>query len=163
MICTQYVLYRLFSIIKTAETQGASSIMPEKDSSTPSIEENLSLSLRWNAQGLVPCIVTCHENKDVLMMAWMNEEALTKTLETGEAHYWSRSRRALWHKGATSGAVQVVKSMKVDCDQDCLWISVFVESNKNDTCHTGRKTCFYREIAENLETGKACLRFISDN
>ena len=88
------------------------------------------------------------------MFAFMNEESLLKSIQSGEAHYWSRSRQCLWHKGATSGYTQQIVEMRTDCDQDCIWIKVSVNtpdgSNANATaCHTGRKTCFYRQIETN--------------
>lgn len=113
------------------------------------IEEGLNFTPKFDANGLIPCITTDAETKDVLMMAYMNEEALQKTIETGEAHYWSRSRQTLWHKGATSGFTQTVAEMRTDCDQDCILIFVNVDKGKGHaegTCHTGRETCFYRKV-----------------
>ena len=106
------------------------------------IEESLNFTPKIECCGLIPCITTCAKSGDVLMFAFMNKEALDKTIETGEAHYYSRSRRELWHKGATSGMIQKVVEMRTDCDQDCIWIKV----ESNPACHTGRKSCFYREI-----------------
>jgi len=108
-------------------------------------EEGLEFVPRFDANGLVPCVTTDATTKDVLMVAYMNEDALHKTIETGEMHYWSRSRSELWHKGATSGAVQTVVEMRTDCDQDCILVKVNVK-NESETCHTGRKTCFYRSV-----------------
>lgn len=109
-----------------------------------SIEETLEFKPRYNDQGLIPCIATSARTGEVLMFAWMNEEALLATLKTGEMHYYSRSRQELWHKGATSGHVQKVKDLKIDCDQDCLWATVDVDPEI--ACHTGRETCFYRVV-----------------
>jgi len=81
------------------------------------------------------------------MFAWMNAEALAKTLETGEAHYWSRSRGELWHKGATSGQVQTVVEARIDCDQDCVWLKVR-PGGDGGACHTGARSCFYRVIED---------------
>jgi len=111
------------------------------------LDESLEFTPQYNDQGLIPAIVQDAGSKDILMMAWMNEEALNKTLETGEAHFWSRSRNELWHKGATSGNVQIVKSIQVDCDQDTLIL--MVEQQGESACHTGRKSCFYRELLKN--------------
>lgn len=111
------------------------------------IEEGLVFTPHFDAQGLIPCITVCAQSGAVLMMAYMNAEALEKTLSSRQAHYWSRSRAALWHKGASSGAVQDVVSLSVDCDQDCLLLRVRVRAgHENETCHTGRKTCFYRSV-----------------
>ena len=112
---------------------------------TPSIEESRSFAPRFGADGLIPCITVEDRTGDVLMMAWMNAEALRRTLETGEVHYWSRSRGALWHKGETSGARQRVVRIRTDCDQDVLLIRAAVE-DRTGTCHTGRTTCFYRTV-----------------
>jgi phosphoribosyl-AMP cyclohydrolase len=81
------------------------------------------------------------------MLAWMSQEAFDKTLETGEAHYWSRSRQELWHKGATSGSIQIVKELRIDCDQDAL--VMLIDQKNTGACHTGRQSCFYRIIGKN--------------
>lgn len=126
------------------------------------LEEGTTLNLRYDQNGLIPCITTSAQDGEVLMMAYMNEISVQKTIETGQAHYWSRSRQELWHKGASSGNVQKVISMKTDCDQDCLWISVEMPlhppENKEISCHTGRRGCFYREIT--LNNGRAELKEI---
>ncbi|MDJ0509825.1 MAG: bifunctional phosphoribosyl-AMP cyclohydrolase/phosphoribosyl-ATP diphosphatase HisIE [Crocosphaera sp.] len=98
--------------------------------------------IRYNEQGLVPAIAQDYLDGTVLMMAWMNEESLQKTLETGEAWYWSRSRKELWHKGATSGHIQKVKSMRYDCDSDALLMSI--EQVGDIACHTGERSCFHQ-------------------
>ena len=108
-------------------------------------EETLEFRPKYNANGLIPCITTNKEGQ-VLMFAWMNAEALRKTLETGEAYYWSRSRNELWRKGATSGHVQKTVEMRVDCDQDCLLLTV---EDVSAACHTGRPACFYRVVEKN--------------
>lgn len=113
-------------------------------------------SLIWTDNGLIPVIVQEAGTGKVLMMAWMNQQALDKTLQTGEAHYWSRSRQTLWHKGETSGAVQKLKAIYVDCDQDTLLL--IVEQSGKGACHTGRKTCFYRRL-DNKPDGKRRLVF----
>jgi phosphoribosyl-AMP cyclohydrolase len=109
------------------------------------LEEGSILSPRFGADGLVTCITTDAATGEILMVAHMNAEALAKTLETGEAWYWSRSRGELWHKGATSGQVQTVLEMRVDCDQDALLLRVKVAGD-GGCCHTGRRSCFYRKV-----------------
>ena len=108
------------------------------------IEGGLTLAPKFNADGLIPVVTTCALSGKVLMQAWMNAEALEATITTGEGHYYSRSRAELWHKGATSGQIQTVKSLKIDCDQDSLWMSV--DQAGGGACHTGTDTCFYRDI-----------------
>ncbi|GAB4225263.1 MAG: bifunctional phosphoribosyl-AMP cyclohydrolase/phosphoribosyl-ATP diphosphatase HisIE [Stanieria sp.] len=98
--------------------------------------------IRYNEQGLVPAIAQDYLDGTVLMMAWMNAESLQKTLETGETWYWSRSRQELWHKGATSGHIQKVKSIRYDCDSDALLISI--EQVGDIACHTGERSCFHQ-------------------
>jgi phosphoribosyl-AMP cyclohydrolase len=109
------------------------------------LEEGNTLSPRFGADGLVTCITTDAATGEILMVAHMNAEALARTLETGEAWYWSRSRGELWHKGATSGQVQTVLEMRVDCDQDALLLKVKVAGD-GGCCHTGRRSCFYRKV-----------------
>ena len=120
-----------------------------------SLEETAAFQPRYNEQGLIPCIASSAKTGEVLMMAWMNEEALQKTLETGEMHYFSRSRNELWHKGATSGNIQKLIEIKIDCDQDCLW--AIVEMNPETACHTGRRSCFYRLVKNDI--GEIKLEF----
>ena len=108
------------------------------------VEEGLLLRPTFDAAGLVTCVTTDVVSGDVLMVAHMNDEALRKTIETGEAWYYSRSRKTLWRKGESSGHVQRVTEMRVDCDQDAIWIRV--EQIGGAACHTGRRTCFYRAI-----------------
>jgi phosphoribosyl-AMP cyclohydrolase len=100
-------------------------------------------TLKWNDEGLVPVIVQAVGSGIVLMMAWMDEEALRKTIEVGQSHFYSRSRRALWHKGETSGHVQVVESIHVDCDADVLLIKV---RQVGGACHEGYYSCFFRRV-----------------
>lgn len=111
------------------------------------LEEGDLFSPRFDAHGLIPCVTVDAASRQVLMVAWMNAEALKLTIETGQAHYWSRSRGEIWRKGATSGATQAVVEMRTDCDQDTLLLKVRVESGPEATCHTGRHTCFYRTVA----------------
>jgi len=109
------------------------------------VESGTSFTPRFNADGLIGCITCEVESGDVLMFAWMNEEALRKTIETGQAHYWSRSRRELWHKGATSGMVQNVVEMRIDCDQDTILMKVRIDGPVA-ACHMGYRSCFYRSV-----------------
>jgi len=109
-------------------------------------EEGTRLMPRFGADGLITCVTTEAGTGDLLMVAHMNAEALARTLDTGEAWYWSRSRGELWHKGATSGQIQTVVEMRVDCDQDAVWLKVNVAGD-GGCCHTGRPSCFYRIIA----------------
>lgn len=106
------------------------------------IEEGLAFAPKFGADGLVTAVVTDAKSGDVLMVAHMNDEAVRKTIETGEAWYYSRSRQALWKKGESSGHVQRVLELRVDCDQDALWLKV--EQQGPGACHTGRRSCFYR-------------------
>lgn len=119
-------------------------------------EEGLTFTPKFDDKGLIPCITTSAKTGKVLMFAFMNEEALNKTAETGEVHYWSRSRQELWHKGATSGHTQKVIEIRTDCDQDCIWVSV--EMTPETSCHTGRQSCFYRKL--DRQSGK--LEFTED-
>ncbi|AWB26101.1 phosphoribosyl-AMP cyclohydrolase [Methylobacterium radiotolerans] len=108
-------------------------------------EEGLALTPRSDGAGLLPAVVTDAVSGTVLMLAWMNAEALGRTIETGEAWFWSRSRQCLWHKGATSGQVQRIQEIRVDCDQDTIWLRVRM-SEQAGCCHTGRSSCFYRRV-----------------
>jgi phosphoribosyl-AMP cyclohydrolase len=119
------------------------------------LEEGDVLTPRFGADGLVTCVTTDADTNALLMVAHMNADALARTLKTGEAWYWSRSRRELWHKGATSGQVQTVVEMRVDCDQDALWLRVRVAGD-GGCCHTGRRSCFYRVVE--AANGRPMLR-----
>lgn len=107
------------------------------------LETDLTLTPNFNDQGLIPAIATDVETGEVLMLAWMNAEALSLTITTRQAHYWSRSRGELWRKGTTSGHTQKVIDMRLDCDQDTVWIKV---EQKGGACHTGKASCFYRRV-----------------
>ncbi|MEI6419467.1 MAG: phosphoribosyl-AMP cyclohydrolase [Sphingomonadales bacterium] len=107
------------------------------------VDETLDFNPKWGADGLLTAVAVDSASGQVLMVAHMNKAALAATLASGEAHYWSRSRGELWHKGATSGAVQRVLEIRVDCDQDCLLLRV---EPAGPACHTGRQTCFYRRL-----------------
>ena len=102
------------------------------------------LDIKWDERGLIPAIVQDVTTQQVLMLAYMNAEALRLTLDTGEAHFWSRSRRELWHKGATSGHVQRVREVRVDCDADTILLLV---DPAGPACHTGEESCFYRVMS----------------
>lgn len=123
---------------------------------TAEVEEGRAFAPKFDADGLVTCIATDVSSGDVLMLAHMNAEALQRTIATGEAWYFSRSRRALWKKGETSGHVQRVREMRVDCDQDAVWIKV--EQEGPGACHTGRRSCFYRSVPLG-QTGAVTLEF----
>ena len=116
------------------------------------VEEGTALTPRFDRDGLVACIAVDAQDGRVLMLAHMNAESLARTLETGEAWYWSRSRGELWHKGATSGQIQRVVEMRVDCDQDALLIRVAVGGD-GGCCHTGRRDCFYRRVVRGDDGG----------
>jgi len=107
-------------------------------------EEGVAFTPKFDSSGLVTAVATDAQSGDVLMVAHMNAEALRKTIETGEAHYFSRSRNKLWRKGESSGHTQRVAEMRVDCDQDAVWIKV--EQLGEGACHTGRRSCFYRAV-----------------
>jgi phosphoribosyl-AMP cyclohydrolase len=100
-------------------------------------------SVKWNADGLIPAIIQDADSGEVLMMAWMNAEALALTQTTGEAHFWSRSRQELWYKGATSGNTQRVREIWLDCDGDTLLLKA---TPAGPACHTGARSCFFREL-----------------
>ncbi|HXX52092.1 MAG TPA: phosphoribosyl-AMP cyclohydrolase [Xanthobacteraceae bacterium] len=123
------------------------------------MEESSALTPKFDADGLVTCVATDAASGDVLMVAHMNAEALAKTIATGEAWYFSRSRHALWKKGETSGHVQRVVEMRIDCDQDAVWIKV---EQVTAACHTGRRSCFYRVVPLGVsatKTGEMKLEF----
>jgi len=115
------------------------------------LEEGSALTPKFDADGLVTCVATDAASGDVLMVAHMNAEALAKTIASGEAWYYSRSRDALWKKGETSGHVQRVVEMRVDCDQDAVWLKV---EQVTAACHTGRRSCFYRAVPLGESTAK---------
>lgn len=126
------------------------------------IEEGTRLMPKFDANGLIPAIATDHATGDLLMVAYMNEEALAQTIAIGEAVYYSRSRQELWHKGATSGHTQVIRELRVDCDQDAIWLRV--EQRGGACCHTGHRSCFYRSIPVGtaVEPKSAALHYEED-
>jgi phosphoribosyl-AMP cyclohydrolase len=117
------------------------------------LEEGSRLTPKFDAKGLVTAIATDAATGDVLMLAHMNAEALERTIATGQAWYWSRSRAALWRKGETSGHTQTVLEMRVDCDQDAVWLKI---DQNGPACHTGRRSCFYRRVVRDSD-GKSVL------
>jgi phosphoribosyl-AMP cyclohydrolase len=122
-------------------TQASFPTAPTKDA----LERGEVLSPRFDANGLIAAVATHAETGEVLMFAWMNAEALAKTLELGEAVYFSRSRNEIWHKGDTSGRVQKIVEIRIDCDQDCVWLKVLPQGD-GGACHVGFRSCFYRVI-----------------
>jgi phosphoribosyl-AMP cyclohydrolase len=113
--------------------------------SVAAVEEGMLLAPKFDSDGLIPVVTTDAPSGEVLMLGWMNDEALIRTIETGEAHYWSRSRRQLWRKGATSGLIQKVAELRIDDDQDAIWLRVNVQGN-GASCHVGYRSCFYRSV-----------------
>ena len=113
--------------------------------SVEEVEEGITLSPKFDENGLIPCVTTDSTTNEVLMVGYMNAEALVKTIEVGEAFYFSRSRKEVWHKGQTSGLIQKVKVIRIDDDQDSIWLSVNV-GGAGASCHVGYKSCFYRSI-----------------
>lgn len=113
--------------------------------SVADIEAGAEFAPKFDNAGLVAAVATDMETGDVLMLAWMNADALARSIETGVAHFWSRSRKTLWMKGETSGNVLRIAEMRTDCDQDAIWMRVTVEGD-GKACHTGKPSCFYRAI-----------------
>ncbi len=122
------------------------------------VETAREFTPRFDANGLITAVVTDFDSSVLLMVAHMNAQALAKTIESGEAWYWSRSRQELWYKGATSGTIQTINEIRTDCDQDALWLKVTVQG-AGATCHTGMPGCFYRKVEMN--DGK--IRLVRDN
>tara|TARA_B100001029_G_C15058449_1_gene456337 strand:+ start:2630 stop:3097 length:468 start_codon:yes stop_codon:yes gene_type:complete len=130
--------------------------MFKKRENVATIEEGKLLSPKFDGEGLIPVVTTDHKTSEVLMIGYMNSEALKKTIETKEAHYWSRSRKEVWHKGLTSGFKQKVVEIRIDDDQDSIWLTVDIGDGAS--CHVGYKSCFYRAVplgkindSENIE------------
>ena len=113
-----------------------------KRKSIKQVEEGTTLAPKFDKFGLIPVITTHFKTEIVLMLGYMNKAALKKTIETGEAYYWSRSRKKVWHKGTTSGFIQKIKEIRIDDDQDAVWLKVDTKAS----CHVGYKSCFYRSI-----------------
>jgi phosphoribosyl-AMP cyclohydrolase len=121
------------------------SIFPKPSIDRHALEDGAAFTPKFDANGLITAVVTDAHDGQLLMVAHMNEQSLALTLETGIAHYWSRSRQSLWKKGETSGNMQNVVELRTDCDQDALWLKVQVAGD-GVTCHTGKKSCFYRVV-----------------
>ena len=118
--------------------------MFKKRNNIKEVEEGKYLSPKFDENGLIPIITTDFHTGDILMHGYMNDEALKKTIETKEAHYWSRSKKKMWHKGQVSGFIQKVKEIRIDDDQDSVWLSVDI--GNGSSCHVGYRSCFYRSI-----------------
>ena len=146
----------------------SSSTLPifAKRESIEQVEEGHVLAPKFDDRGLLPVVTTDSKSGEVLMLGYMNAEALSKTIETGEAHYFSRTRQAIWHKGATSGLVQKVAEMRIDDDQDAVWLAVDVggpEEIAGASCHVGYRSCFYRAIPTgSLPAGPIALDYRED-
>ena len=121
-----------------------SDIKFEQRKTIEQVEESAELAPKFDQDGLIPVVTTDFSSGEVLMQGYMNEEAFKKTILLGEAVYYSRSRKTLWHKGATSGLVQTIKEIRIDDDQDCVWLRVDVQGGAS--CHVGYRSCFYRSI-----------------
>ena len=132
----------------------------EKRKSIEQVEESTELAPKFDENGLIPVVTTDFSSGEVLMQGYMNEEALKKTISLGEAVYFSRSRQALWHKGKTSGLIQKIKEIRIDDDQDCVWLRVDVKGGAS--CHVGYRSCFYRSIPMNNNKSKVVLKFEED-
>ena len=118
--------------------------MFKKRDNIKEVEEGKYLSPKFDENGLIPVVTTDFQTGDILMHGYMNDEALKKTIETKEVHYWSRSRKKIWRKGQVSGFVQIVKEIRIDDDQDSVWLSVDIGNGAS--CHVGYRSCFYRSI-----------------
>ena len=118
--------------------------MFKKRNNIKDVEEGKYLSPKFDKNGLIPVVTTDFQTGELLMHGYMNDKALKKTIETKEAHYWSRSRKKIWHKGQVSGFVQIVKEIRIDDDQDSVWLSVDIGNGAS--CHVGYRSCFYRSI-----------------
>ena len=128
--------------------------------SVEQVEEGTDFAPKFGVDGLMPCITSDARTGEVLMLGWMNEEALRLTIETGEAHYFSRARQILWHKGATSGLIQKVVDARIDDDQDAIWLKVDV-TGSGASCHVGYRSCFYRSVPLAEKAGQP-LTFLED-
>ena len=121
------------------------------------VEESTELAPKFDQDGLIPVVTTDFSSGEVLMQGYMNDEAFKKTISTGEAVYYSRSRKTLWHKGKTSGLVQNIKEIRIDDDQDCVWLRVDVKGGAS--CHVGYRSCFYRSVPFKGDGSKTVLKF----
>ena len=129
----------------------------EKRKTIEQVEESTELAPKFDQDGLIPVVTTDFNSGEVLMQGYMNEEAFKKTISLGEAVYYSRSRKTLWHKGKTSGLVQNIKEIRIDDDQDCVWLRVDVQGGAS--CHVGYRSCFYRSVPFGEKSGSTVLKF----
>ena len=134
-----------------------SEIKFEKRKTIEQVEESTELAPKFDQDGLIPVVTTDFSSGEVLMQGYMNEEALKKTINLGEAVYYSRSRQTLWHKGKTSGLVQTIKEIRIDDDQDCVWLRVNVQGGAS--CHVGYRSCFYRSVPFGENSHTTILKF----
>ena len=134
-----------------------SDIKFEQRKTIEQVEESAELAPKFDQDGLIPVVTTDFSSGEVLMQGYMNEEAFKKTILLGEAVYYSRSRKTLWHKGATSGLVQTIKEIRIDDDQDCVWLRVDVQGGAS--CHVGYRSCFYRSIPFGKKSDSTILNF----
>ena len=134
-----------------------SDIKFEQRKTIEQVEESAELAPKYDQDGLIPVVTTDFSSGEVLMQGYMNEEAFKKTILLGEAVYYSRSRKTLWHKGATSGLVQTIKEIRIDDDQDCVWLRVDVQGGAS--CHVGYRSCFYRSIPFGKKSDSTILNF----
>ena len=134
-----------------------SNIEFKKRKSIEQVEESTELAPKFDENGLIPVVTTDFSSGEVLMQGYMNEEAFKQTISLGEAVYFSRSRKSLWHKGKTSGLVQKIKEIRIDDDQDCVWLRVDVKGGAS--CHVGYRSCFYRSIPIDSDSSKVILKF----
>jgi len=125
--------------------------------SVEQVEEGRELAPKFDEHGLLPAVTTDYASGELLMVGYMNAEALARTIETGEAHYFSRSRQKLWHKGASSGLIQRVRELLIDDDQDCVWLRVDVAGGAS--CHVGYRSCFYRRVPTGAAGRPVTLEF----
>jgi|TARA_A200000113_G_scaffold119761_1_gene107606 phosphoribosyl-AMP cyclohydrolase len=134
-----------------------SDIKFEQRKTIEQVEESTELAPKFDRDGLIPVVTTDFNSGEVLMQGYMNEEAFKKTISLGEAVYYSRSRKTLWHKGKTSGLVQKIKEIRIDDDQDCVWLRVDVQGGAS--CHVGYRSCFYRSVPFGEKRGSSVLKF----
>ncbi|WP_199101462.1 phosphoribosyl-AMP cyclohydrolase [Aquitalea sp. ASV11] len=140
---------------KPTQTPTPQTLHFESRISVEQVEEGYDLAPKFDRDGLITCVTTDAATGEVLMVGYMNPEALERTILSGEAHYWSRSRQVLWHKGASSGLVQKVIEIRIDDDQDAVWLRVSLSAGIHSapaSCHVGYRSCFYRTVA--LQSGK---------
>ena len=134
-----------------------SDIKFEQRKTIEQVEESTELAPKFDQDGLIPVVTTDFNSGEVLMQGYMNEEAFKKTISIGEAVYYSRSRKTLWHKGKTSSLVQKIKEIRIDDDQDCVWLRVDVQGGAS--CHVGYRSCFYRSVPFGEKRGSSVLKF----